>query len=1303
MVKKQLVFSHDEALKASIDYFEGDELAATVFVTKYALRGSDGLLELTPKDMHRRLAREFARIEAKYPNPMSEEEIFTLLDKFKYIVPQGSPMSAIGNVDQVQSLSNCFVIKSPNDAYGSITRADEEMIQIMKRRGGVGVDISNIRPRGVSVRNAAKTSDGIGIFMERYSNTTREVAQGARRGALMQTIDVRHPDIETFVKIKNQKDENGKRTKVTGANVSVRVTDEFMRAVENNTEFILRWPVESSIKEAKLTRTIMARDLWKTMMSAAWESAEPGILYWDAVKRLSMSDEFADKGYETISTNPCFHGDTLIATADGRNAVSIKQLAEEGLDVDVYSVNPIDGKVSIKRARNPRVTEYNAKLVRVHLDDGTYLDVTPNHNFVTMNGEKIQAKDLQPGTSLPRFLKRYEPIEQGKRDYLLLHTNTRDMTSKSSRVFEHRFIAKHNQAERWNALYNEQKLHGWIEGGLVVHHKDHDPLNNTPSNLEVMTWAAHARTHAMDFVGDKNPRYIDVSNDELVAHAHILTKRLGYRFSKNDWAKYALENGLPLTLSDYRKNNVGTLTELATQVAHEQGIFHINVDPRLVKTLANMEDQGYEARIEGHHVLVKRTCEWCNAQFEVKHSRRENAFCSVAHANAKINSSQKFHIARTNSTVATYASRAPELRNNQARIWSELRFNLKRNPLLKEWETECVKQDVAKRLKTKFGFQSWKDVTKAGQDYNHKIVRVEELSGEHVVYNLTVDDNHTVAIVTKIDDPATKNAYDGVFVANCGEIPLNAADSCRLLLINLYSYVVNPFTKNASFDYDLFQNHVVKAQRLMDDLVDLELEAVDRIIAKIENDDENLREDNLRELLLWKKIRDVGANGRRTGTGITALGDTLAALGVTYGSEESIKITENIYKNLALNAHASSVSMAKERGPFPAWEPGRYINNEFAQRLITASDSTVNDDFKKYGRRNIALSTTAPAGSVSTLTQTTSGIEPAYLLHYKRRKKLVQTEIENNVTPDFIDALGDKWVEYDVYHHGLKKWMDVSGDTNIENSPYNKATSNDVDWIKSVDLQAAAQYWIEHSISKTINLPKHVTEDLVSEVYMRAWKANLKGVTVYRDGCRDGVLISADEKPKNTTDSMVERHAPKRPKILDCDIQRATVKGEKYLVLVGLMNGKPYELFAGLSDKLEVPKRFEHGKLFKNGKNKDGLSTYNLSIDLGDDDQLLVKDVATMFDNATYATFTRMVSLALRHGTPVQFVCEQMSKSTDEDMQSFAKVVSRVLKKYIPDGAKPASEKKCLNCGSENVAYTEGCISCLSCGSSKCG
>ena len=830
-------YTYNEVRDASLSYFAGDELAADVFAGKYALRdASDALLELTPADMHRRLAREFARIEQRYPNPMSEDEIFGLLDGFRRVIPQGSPMSAIGNPHQVQSLSNCFVIRPPADSYGSIARADEEVLQIQKRRGGVGIDLSNIRPRSMVVRNAARTSDGISIFMERYSNTTREVAQGGRRGALMETLDVRHPDIETFIDAKQD------LTRVTGANVSVRVNDEFMQAVEKDGDFTLRWPVNVAPEQAKITRVVSSRELWRKMMHAAWSSAEPGILYWDTVLRMSMADEFADVGFETVCTNPC------------------------------------------------------------------------------------------------------------------------------------------------------------------------------------------------------------------------------------------------------------------------------------------------------------------------------------------------------------------------------------------------------------------------------------------------------------------------------SELPLSVADSCRLLLLNVLSYVTEPFTPNACFDYAAFEADAGKAQRLMDDLVDLELEAIDRIIEKVSGDPEP-EEERARELALWKRVRDACSRGRRTGTGVTAVGDALAALGIRYGSGESIDVVRKIYRSLALATHASSVKMAQERGAFPAWVPGRYKDNPFARRLRGASSPDVNRAFDRTGRRNIALTTTAPAGSVSVLTQTTSGIEPAYLLCYKRRKKLSDADVASGAKVDVTDAMGDRWQEYVVYHHGLKNWMRVTGSSDVEASPYWNATSADVDWLASVELLAAAQEWTEHSISKTINLPKEATEDLVSEVYLKAWKLGIKGVTVYRDGCRSGVLVAADQASGSTDRQEVvnDHHAPRRPKQLECDIHRVSIKGEQYLVLVGLLSGRPYEVFAGLSEQVEVPKKVKRAWLVKNGK-KDGVATYNLRIPIGDDDELLLKDVVSMFDNPTYGAFTRTISLALRHGVPVQYLVEQLKKDRHSDITSFNAVIARVLSKgYISDGTRVTIEKRCPQCDGTNLQYQQGCVTCMDCGNSKCG
>ena len=577
-----------------------------------------------------------------------------------------------------------------------------------------------------------------------------------------------------------------------------------------------------------------------------------------------------------------------------------------------------------------------------------------------------------------------------------------------------------------------------------------------------------------------------------------------------------------------------------------------------------------------------------------------------------------------------------------------------------------------------------------------EIVEINSSPNEDV-FDLTVDDTHNFFA-------------NGLLVHNCGEIVLSPYDSCRLLLVNLFKFVKNPFTSAASFDQQGYNEAVYKAQRLMDDLIDLEIEAVDKIISKIESDPEP---DSVKrsELELWHKIKAAALGGRRTGLGITALGDALAALGFVYGSDHSIEMTETIYRSLALNAYRSSIDMARDRGAFPAFSYEAESGHPFIRQILEARPE-LEEDYKKYGRRNIALTTTAPAGSVSCLTQTTSGIEPAFMLFYKRRKKIMPGVTDARV--DFVDAMGDKWQEYTVYHHAFKKWMEATGKTeeNVQESPYWGGTANDINWVKKVDLQSAAQKWICHSISNTTNIPNDTSVDVVKDIYMRGWETGCKGVTIYRDGCRSGVLVA--ETPKETKkgddeqpEKLTENHAPKRPKQLPCDIHRINVKGadgsEGYLVLVGLLDGKPYELFCGLSSHVEVSKKVKNGTLIKNGK-RDGVSTYNLSIPVGDDDNLIFKDVVNLFDNPNHGAFTRSLSLSLRHGVPVQYMVEQLQKDKHSDMQSFSRVLSRVLKGYIPDGTKSTTDKKCISCGAEDgLIYQEGCLTCKHCGSSKCG
>jgi ribonucleoside-diphosphate reductase alpha chain len=810
---EKTIYTYEEALEASKQYFNGDELAADVFVSKYALKNNNGeLVEKTPADMHRRLSKEFARIESKYPNPLSEEQIFKLLDGFKYVVPQGSPMSAIGNEYQIQSASNCFVLDSPFDSYAGILHTDQQQAQIMKRRGGVGFDISNIRPKGMTTQNAARTTDGIGVFMERFSNTCREVAQNGRRGALLLSISVHHPEIKTFINIKRDK------KKVTGANISIRVTDEFMQAVKNNKDVQLRWPVDA--EKPIISKYVSAKDIWQEMMEAAWNSAEPGVLNWDTATRMTPADIYKDDGFASISTNPC------------------------------------------------------------------------------------------------------------------------------------------------------------------------------------------------------------------------------------------------------------------------------------------------------------------------------------------------------------------------------------------------------------------------------------------------------------------------------GEIVLSKWDSCRLMAINLSSFVEHPFTQNATFNFSLMNDVVEKAQRLMDDVVDIEIELIDKILNKIEADPEPQDIKQI-ERELWQSIRKACVNGRRTGLGITALGDTLAMLGERYGSEQSIKTTDDIFKTLAIASYRSSCVMAGERGAFPVFDAKKEHNHPFLERIWEAAPD-VKKLYKKHGRRNIANTTTAPTGSVSIMTQTTSGIEPAYLLSYSRKKKIIGGD--ENTRVDFVDLMGDKWQTFDVYHHNFKQWMEIAGKTPEEHhlSPYFGATSNDVDWKASVQLQATAQKWICHAISKTCNLPNSATVSLVSDVYMAAWEQGCKGFTIYRDGCRDGVLTAkTDEKHL-----LVKTEAPKRPSELRCDVHHVKVKGQEYFVLVGLLNGvEPYEIFAGKNGM--IGKDVSTGTLTKKARGK-----YDAVFDNGTE----LKDVADHISDEEEAV-TRMMSMALRHGAGIEYAVHQLEKVRGH-LLGFSKAMSRALKKYIKDGSLVKGEE-CAECGAVLVRES-GCVICKSCGWNKC-
>ena len=843
-------YSYDEAYNASLEYFKGDELAARVWVNKYAVKDSFGnIYEKSPEDMHWRIANEVARVEAKYPNTLSSQELFDLLDHFKYIVPQGSPMTGIGNDYQIASLSNCFVIglDGSADSYGAIIRIDEEQVQLMKRRGGVGHDLSHIRPKGSPVKNSALTSTGLVPFMERYSNSTREVAQDGRRGALMLSVSIKHPDSESFIDAKMTEG------KVTGANVSVKLDDEFMQAAVEGKPYTQQYPIDSP--NPMVSKEIDASALWKKIVHNAWKSAEPGVLFWDTIIRESVPDCYADLGFRTVSTNPC------------------------------------------------------------------------------------------------------------------------------------------------------------------------------------------------------------------------------------------------------------------------------------------------------------------------------------------------------------------------------------------------------------------------------------------------------------------------------GEIPLCPYDSCRLLAINLYSYVVNPFTPEAYFDFDLFKKHVALAQRIMDDIIDLELEKIERILEKIDSDPESM-EVKGSERHLWEKIYHKSGLGRRTGVGITAEGDMLAAMGLRYGTEEATEFSEKVHKTIALEAYRSSVNMAKERGAFEIYDAEREKNNPFINRLKEA-DPELYEEMKKYGRRNIACLTIAPTGTTSLMTQTTSGIEPVFMPVYKRRRKVNPNDA--NVHVDFVDETGDAFEEYVVFHHKFLTWMKINGydpdkrytqeeiDELVAKSPYYRATSNDVDWLMKVKMQGRIQKWVDHSISVTINLPNNVSEDLVNQLYVEAWRSGCKGCTVYRDGSRAGVLISTKKKDKKEEEEECRCKPPQvvevRPKVLEADVVRFQNNKEKWVAFVGLLDGRPYEIFTGLQDDEEgivLPKSVTSGRIIKS-YDEDGTKHYDFQFENKRGYKMTIEGLSEKF-NKEYWNYAKLISGVLRWRMPIEQVIKLVGslQLDSENINTWKNGVERALKKYVQDGTE-AKGVKCPNCGHETLVYQEGCLICKTCGSSRCG
>ena len=1161
-------YAIEQLEEAALSYFDNDSLASNVWTNKYALKLNGKFTELSPTDTIKRITDEIYRMECKFPNSLSYEEIHNNLKDFQNFIFGGSILFGLGNPYQISSLGNCFFIDNKSDSYGGIMNIDETMAQLMKRRGGVGITIENLRPNTAIVNNSAQSSTGAVSFMSRYDKTTQEVAQDGRRGALMISMHVNHPDILDFIKAKDN------TKKINNANISVKVTDEFIKAANEDQDYILSWPV--SDKQLKVTeqytynklyykdgtyiRRVRAKEIWDAIIKQAHKNAEPGVLFWDNITNESPADCYQDLGFKTIGTNPCIIGSTLIATADGRNAVTIKQLAEEGRDIPVYCLND-KGKVEIQTMRNPKITGYKKPIYEVKLDDGNSVKCTENHKIRLKDGTYKEAKDLEYGDSLYTFNKHILSLNE------IFHKSN----SRSSDYM-------------------------WISGlGKGVH-------------LE-----------------------------------HRIIKRY----------KKAVENG-------------------------------------------------YNAKIVDNHVFVERECEECSEKYWKNYDIREISFCSTSCSNNYLNRTTDINKRRTNSINKTYKKKGEIKTENQLKIYNDLKFYLKRDPLPNEWGLECKKNNISSRLGTKYSLKNWEELVEFSKDYNHKVVSVEFIGYENV-YNGTADKWHNFFIGGfKSKNKANKDKF--VFVNNlqCGEVPLSPDDSCRLASLILSNFVLNSYKKRAKIDWDKLEKTARFAQRVMDDIVSLEEEKILGIIKKIKADPEDI-EIKRTELKTWEKILKVLRNGRRTGIGVLGLEDMLAKLNIQYGSKTATKLIDKIFRTIAVTCYKESVQLAKERGAFPIWNYEKEANNPFLSRVIANNFS--NDEYNeyvKYGRRNIACLSIAPTGTLAILARTTSGIEPVFKIYYKRRRKVNAND--ENPTVAYVDEHGNEWEEYNVFHHEFIKWfsecderMQYGGAKGIleelsdeklkeliSKSPWAGSESHDVDYLEKIRMQGVIQKWIDHSISVTHNLPENITLEEVDNIYYEAWKVGCKGCTIYREGSRIGVLLS---KNNNNGAEFKEHHAPKRPKVLEADYYLATSQGEKFAVVVGLYpkTNKPFEIFAFRNPPINVHCK---GKIIKVKKNH-----YKFESEKGEIDNL---QLAAEFKEAR--SYTMLLSMLLRHGAPLGHIIHVAAK-VDDSLAGFSSVCRRMLSKYLDP---EIQEEKCPECGG-SLVQEEGCTHCTECGFSKCG
>lgn len=1167
-------YTYKQVYDSTFEYFNGNKLLTDIWINKYTLKDKSGnYYELTPQERLLTITKEIVDVD-KYLNQQEKEkfykEVRELLTDFHYFIPGGSILYGVGNKQFLSSLGNCFVVGNKTDSYGSICMIDEEQVQLMKRRGGVGHDLSHLRPKGTSVNGCANSSTGSVSFAERYSNSTREVAQDGRRGALMLTHHINHPDIEDFITLKSNS------TKVTGANISVKITNEFMNNVLNEQNHKFKFPIDSN----NIVKEKSAKEIFNKLVQQSWRWAEPGVLFWDKIIEESPADCYSSFGFETKSTNPCFPGHMMIAVADGRKEVSIKQLTEEGGIVPVYTLDK-ENNLCIKEMGNFRKTG-NHEIYEVLLDNGNIIECTGNHKFITKNRGKVEAKDLIKGDSL------FTILRSTKERNFLFYQNT-------SPILESRFIYEYNFGE--------------IPKGYEIHHKNLISNDDSIDNLELLSIKDHHKIHYPSYMlGDSNPMR---------------------RFPE--------------------------------------------------KNIFNNSDFQKEIR-EKYHLGKKRSLE---TRKLIQEKVRE-----------------KF-------------KRKEELLN----IYNDLRVILSKKPTYEEWRNEVILRGLDPSFKedkySSHKFRDFNEVEQRADLINHRVISVSSTGRFEDVYNGTVSDTHCYFI----RNSKCSNKQDYVLVANCGELPLSPYDSCRLGHLNLYAYVEYPFSEKSTFNWIKFKKDVSLVQRIMDNVIDLEEIKIKEILNQIESsyDDEASKQT---EKNLWNKILNSLTFGRRTGLGVMGEGDMLAALGFQYGSEDGNKFAIEVHRIMAIYSYMASIQLAKEKGSFPIWNRYKEKDNPFINRIleeIKKENINIYNDYFQYGRRNIANLTIAPTGTTGQIANkqgVSSGIEPVFEVFYKRRRKVNPNDKYSKI--DFVDEVGDAWEEYYVFHPTFLDWYKYSGrgvikriedlsneevKNLIKESPYYMSTANEVDVISKIHLQGGIQQWIDHSISVTHNLPKETTVEQVYNYYVEAWKSGCKGITIYRDGSRSGVLIREDEDNKPVNFSYTS--AQERPSKVECEIHRLYSKGEYWYIIVELIGSKPYGIFAVKEDKLPSCLRISANTVLKGILIRESSKKYNLFVDRPDTgEKISVKDIVSLMETDDDRTDTKRFSLELRHRISPLEIAETIEKQPKE-ITSFEKAIARVLKKYITDGTK--SGVKCQNCGSTNVIYASGCPLCLDCGDSKCG